>query len=410
MYLTYSKLPVDLIVATTSKSWTEAFELINKAGTRALKCFQQAEHLCRDKTGQSYKWVIWGLGIAFYSRNNMVDAFKCFSKGAEFGFPLAIHYLGECFLEGYGVQKDVTKALDCFEEAAVLLNFDSFNMALKILFSPEKPVGLEIDPLLERARFLRRVQAIDTVIGLNNLKVVKTKSAKSPINEIRITLQKLLPHTERSIWIRMFSDSSQNMSPETLYQLAMGLIECHLQDSSLGKAVINHLDQVANKFPRNIAQESLQYDTWNTVKEVLNGQLPAATLDLILNQRTRCIALLAIQLGRFLTRDTEFIILQYLVGDTISSADKINIPITTLEFTREQKEQKIKQTREQKEQKRKQDEVRWLSEKEKEKKEKKGITSAGPFSPWEPDPDIARAKKFAEQDKAVAKSVKKGRS
>ncbi len=92
------------------------------------------------------KWNSLGLRYAKYAKedggvNHAEKAAKCFLKGALFKGDASLINLGLCYAEGFGLEKDLVKAVKCYKLAAK----DSSVARLALGFCYAEGLGVEKD-------------------------------------------------------------------------------------------------------------------------------------------------------------------------------------------------------------------------------------------------------------------------
>lgn len=85
---------------------------------------------------ESYRWIKKGAelgdaiammeeGLYYFDKEIYNNAFACFLKSAKLDIPTAQYYVGECYYNGWGVQKNKLEAIKWYEKAADNGNFEA---------------------------------------------------------------------------------------------------------------------------------------------------------------------------------------------------------------------------------------------------------------------------------------------
>jgi len=82
-----------------------------------------------EGVSDNIKDPIWlfKVGAQFYLNKKNKDlkvSFLCFERSAELGFAEADHWLGGCYADGIGCEKNLEKAIECYERGAAKGNID----------------------------------------------------------------------------------------------------------------------------------------------------------------------------------------------------------------------------------------------------------------------------------------------
>lgn len=89
-------------------------------GTGTLQSDELAEKWFKEAVAKGYSKAYTALGHLYYHKASpdYKKAFECFSKAAQDGDAMAMYYLGECYLNGYGTVEDISAALDAYKKSA----------------------------------------------------------------------------------------------------------------------------------------------------------------------------------------------------------------------------------------------------------------------------------------------------
>ncbi len=84
-------------------------------------------NLIKEKAKLGDKESQYRLGIYYRNNNNLSKAFELYKQSANQNYPVAQNELGNCYLEGKGVEKDYEKAFYWYEKASKSNYFDAIN-------------------------------------------------------------------------------------------------------------------------------------------------------------------------------------------------------------------------------------------------------------------------------------------
>ena len=89
-------------------------------GTGVTKSEEQAEKWFLEAERKGYAMASTALGYLYYHKAvpEFKKAFVFFSRSAKSGDAMALFYLGECYLYGYGTTENIPAALDAYKKSA----------------------------------------------------------------------------------------------------------------------------------------------------------------------------------------------------------------------------------------------------------------------------------------------------